>query len=1020
MMQQLMMFSVKKPSFGFLSRRSFEAVCIKNVKMSSVRLKYKDIKAPDASDPDFDPALKKKQSSRNIFDSLDQFVHRHIGPSEADHLKMLGTVGVDSLDQLINKTVPSHIRLKKPLQMAGPRGETEVLAELKSIMDQNEIFRSHLGTGYYGTLTPPVILRNILENPGWYTPYTPYQAEISQGRLQMLLNYQTMVSDLCGLPMANASLLDEATAAAEAMNMCLNSVRGKKKIAFLVSSDIHPQTLAVVRTRAEPLGVEIRVTSHTEFDFSNEDVFGILLQYPTSKGYIHQYEAITKKAHDSGAKVAVASDLLALCLLTPPGEWGADIVLGNSQRFGVPLGYGGPHAAFFATQKKMMRKMPGRIIGVSQDSRGMPALRMMLQTREQHIRRDKATSNICTAQALLANVASAYAIYHGPEGLKLIATKVLACATTFAAGLSDIGLSVGSPDFFDTVHVDLNGANNASDYLEAAARRRINVRMLDDNNMCISFDETNTAEHVNELIQIFAEVVGAKTSFDAQKWVQNNDVSVSKKFMRSSDFMSHPLFRMYHSETDMLRYLRSLEVKDLSLATAMIPLGSCTMKLNGTSEMIPVTWAKVGNLHPFAPLDQVRGYTEMMEGAQRDLEEITGFDGISLQPNSGAQGEYAGLLTIREYFRKNNQANRTICLIPQSAHGTNPASAAMAAMKVVVVKCDSEGNIDFEDLKSKAEKHSNNLAALMITYPSTHGVFEENIHEVCSLIHEHGGQVYMDGANMNAQTGLCCPAEMGADVCHLNLHKTFCIPHGGGGPGLGPIGVKKHLIPFLPGHPMLNETSTTGPIAASPYSSASILVISWMYIKLMGGSGLTDATKMAILNANYMACRLSEHYKILYTGINGTCAHEFIIDLSEFKSSVGIVEEDVAKRLQDYNFHAPTMSWPVVGTLMVEPTESEPLSELDRFCDAMISIREEIQEIANGAADKTDNVLKGAPHTADTVISDNWNRAYSREKAAYPMQYLRESKFWPTVGRLDNVYGDRNIMCSCPPLSAYE
>jgi len=989
--------------------------------MFSVRMQYKDsVKTSDEGpEHQIKDKLSQKSFGKSIFDSHDTFVHRHIGPSQADEFKMLHEMNFTSIDQLIEKTVPNHIRFKKPLQMDGPRGENEVLTQLASIMDKNAIFRSHIGTGYYNNIIPPVILRNILENPLWYTPYTPYQAEISQGRLQMLLNYQTMVSDLCGLPMANASLLDEATAAAEAMTMCFNSVRGKTKIAFLVSSDVHPQTLSVVRTRAEPLGIEIRVSSHTKFDFSNADVFGILLQYPTTTGKVNQYEIVTKEAHNSGAKVAVASDLLALCLLKPPGEWGADIVLGNSQRFGVPLGYGGPHAAFFATHQKLMRKMPGRIIGVSKDSRGKPALRMTLQTREQHIRRDRATSNICTAQALLANVSTAYAMYHGPEGLKHIATKVFACAKAFASGLKDIGLHVVSDDFFDTVHIDFKGIQNARNFLKAAALRQINLRILDQNNICVSFDETNTAEHINELVHIFAEVIGASTTFDAQMWAEENEISMSENFLRNSEFMTHSVFNSYHAETDMLRYLHSLVVKDLSLATAMIPLGSCTMKLNATSEMIPVTWSKVGNLHPFAPTEQVQGYTEMMEQLKSDLEELTGFDAISLQPNSGAQGEYAGLLVIREYLRSKNQYHRNICLIPKSAHGTNPASAAMCSMKVVVVKCDHEGNIDFGDLKSKAEKHSKNLAALMVTYPSTHGVFEENIKEVCSLIHEHGGQVYMDGANMNAQLGLCCPAEIGADVCHLNLHKTFCIPHGGGGPGLGPIGVKKHLISFLPGHP-LEKDPIVGPIAAAPYSSASILVISWMYIKLMGGSGLTHATKVAILNANYMASRLSEHYKILYTGINNTCAHEFIIDLSEFKKSIGIVEEDVAKRLQDYNLHAPTMSFPVIGTLMVEPTESEPLSEMDRFCDAMISIRKEIRDIENGTADRNDNVLKGAPHTADMVISDKWDRAYSREQAAYPLKYLKNNKFWPTVGRLDNVYGDRNIMCSCPPLDSYE
>lgn len=950
----------------------------------------------------------------HIFDAHDTFVRRHNGVnSEADLKTMLKVVGASSLDDLIAQTVPATIRLKEDLKLGPERGESSMLKEFHEMMDKNEIYRTHIGTGYHDVLTPTVILRNILENPAWYTPYTPYQAEISQGRLEMLLNYQTMIIDLTGMPVSNASLLDEATAAAEAMTM----VWAAKKPKFLISEDCHPQTIEVMKTRAKQIGIEIVVQSHTEFDFSQSDVSGILVQYPTTYGTIHDYRDLTTKAHDGGAKVVVAADLLSLASLTPPGEWGADCVVGSAQRFGVPMGFGGPHAAFFAVTDGLKRKMPGRIIGVSRDSRGKPALRMAMQTREQHIRRDKATSNICTAQALLANIAAAYGVYHGPQGLKQISEKVHAFAKVFAAGCTQLNIPVASNDFFDTVHLVVPG--QADKFVQACLDNQINIRRVDGDNVCVTFDEATLDSHVNELVNIFGSVVGHELSFDARATADSIDLSFPSGLTRSSEYLTHPVFHMYHSETDMLRYLYSLQMKDLSLCTAMIPLGSCTMKLNATSEMIPVTWPKVGNMHPFAPVEQTKGYTEMLSTIVSDLAEITGFYTVSMQPNAGSQGEYAGLLTIMAYHRSRGEGDRNICLIPVSAHGTNPASAVMSGMKVVVVKCDSEGNIDWEDLKAKVEKHSSNLGALMVTYPSTHGVFEENIREVCDLIHEHGGQVYMDGANMNAQVGLCTPGDMGADVCHLNLHKTFCIPHGGGGPGMGPIGVAKQLAPFLPSHPIIpcGGEQGIGAIAAAPYSSASILPISWMYIRMMGGQGLKRATEIAILNANYMAARLSEHFNILYTGKNGFCAHEFILDLRPFKK-VGIVEEDVAKRLMDYNFHAPTMSWPVVGTLMVEPTESEPLYELDRMCDALISIRKEIAEIEMGIVDEKDNLLKNAPHTSD-MITGEWNRPYSRERAVFPMEYLKQNKFWPTTGRLDNVYGDRNVVCSCPPIESY-
>eukprot|EP00462_Mataza_sp_D1_P001108 CAMPEP_0175091336 /NCGR_PEP_ID=MMETSP0086_2-20121207/1843_1 /TAXON_ID=136419 /ORGANISM="Unknown Unknown, Strain D1" /LENGTH=929 /DNA_ID=CAMNT_0016364061 /DNA_START=190 /DNA_END=2979 /DNA_ORIENTATION=+ len=928
---------------------------------------------------------------------------------------MVKATGFDSLDALTSATVPSQIRMAEPLQVGEPQSETEQLAKFKKMMSQNVVARSHIGMGYYDTHVPFVILRNILENPGWYTPYTPYQAEISQGRLEMLLNYQTMVADICGMTVANASLLDEGTAAAEAMNM----FRKPKKSTFLVSSRCHPQTIACIQTRAEPVDVTVKVMDEKDFDLSDGDVFGALVQYPDTHGTVEDYTALAEKVHSGGAKLVVASDLLALTLLTPPGEWGADAVVGTTQRFGVPMGFGGPHAAFFATTDAFKRKIPGRIVGVSRDSRGKPAIRMAMQTREQHIRRDKATSNICTAQALLANTAVAYAIYHGPEGLTTIAKKVHAMAVTFAAGAASAGLTPPAGQFFDTVLLGTDGKSDA--YMAAAEAKGINLRKIDDNNISVAWDETNTADHINELVQILASVSGVSTNFDANTAVEGLDLGFSPSVTRTSPFLTHPVFNLYHSETDMLRYLYSLQSKDLSLATAMIPLGSCTMKLNATAEMIPITWPEVGGIHPFAPAHQTKGYKEMIEDLEKDLCDITGFHAVSLQPNAGAQGEYAGLLAIRAYHRSNGDHHRNICLIPVSAHGTNPASAVMAGMKVVVVACNDEGGIEWSDLVAKTEKHSNELAAIMVTYPSTFGVFDENIRDVCKLIHDHGGQVYMDGANMNAQVGLCSPGGIGADVCHLNLHKTFCIPHGGGGPGMGPIGVAKQLAPFLMTHPIVptGGDQAVGPVCSAPWSSASILPISYMYIKMMGSSGLKTATELAILNANYMAARLKDYYKVLYTGSNNTCAHEFIIDLRDLKASCNIVEEDVAKRLQDYNFHAPTMSWPVSGTLMIEPTESEPLYELDRLCDALIAIRAEIAEIESGAADKDNNVLKNAPHTADVVISDSWDKPYSREKAAYPLAYLKRSKFWPSVGRLDNVYGDRNVVCSCPPLEDY-
>ncbi len=944
----------------------------------------------------------------------DSFVRRHIGASSSGIQQMLTAIGCDSLDEMIDKTVPAAIRIKQSLQLGEARGEHELLQELKAIASKNQVWRSYIGTGYYNCITPPIIQRNILENPGWYTQYTPYQAEISQGRLEALLNFQTMIIDLTGLEIANASLLDEGTAAAEAMTMAAGLAKNKGN-KFFVSSDCHPQTISVVKTRAIPLGIEVVIAKHAEFEF-DKNYFGALLQYPASDGAIYDYTDVIAEIHAQGGLAIVAADLLALTLIKSPAEFGADIAIGSAQRFGVPFGYGGPHAAYMATKEAYKRQMPGRMIGVSKDVHGRPALRLALQTREQHIRRDKATSNICTAQVLLAIMASMYAVYHGAEGLKRIAQRVNLLTATLAKSLENLGHTVTHQAFFDTIRIELKGIS--SDEIKArAATKQINLRYLADNAIAISLDETVSKQDLLDLIAIFSGDQLRITNYELR--ITNSQFVIRNSLIRNSPYLTHPVFNSYHSESELLRYIYRLQAKDLSLTTSMIPLGSCTMKLNATSEMIPVTWAEFGNIHPFVPLEQTQGYQILFEQLEAWLAEITGFAGVSLQPNAGSQGEYAGLLTIREYHLHRGQTNRHICLIPTSAHGTNPASAVMAGMKVVTVNCDNEGNIDVNDLKSKAEKHQHELASLMVTYPSTHGVFEESIKDICDIIHYYGGQVYMDGANMNAQVGLCRPGDIGADVCHLNLHKTFCIPHGGGGPGMGPICVAPQLVPFLPKHPFNGEPEQTT-ISAAPWGSASILTISWVYIALMGAKGLKLATEVAILNANYMAQRLAPHYPILYTGKNGLVAHECIIDLHDCKAIAGIEVDDVAKRLMDYGFHAPTMSWPVAGTMMIEPTESESKAELDRFCDAMISIKQEVNAIASGAMDKLDNPLKNAPHTAETLLADDWSHAYTRTQAAYPAPWLKEHKFWTSVGRIDNAFGDRNFVCSCLPIEAYE
>ena len=928
---------------------------------------------------------------------------------------MLKVCGYETLDDLVDATVPQSIRIVEPLNLPAARSEYGLLNEMRSVAAKNQVFKSSIGMGYYDTVTPPVIQRNVIENPGWYTPYTPYQAEISQGRLEALLNFQTMVTDLTGMEIANASLLDEGTAAAEAMQMA-HSLKGKEdNNRIFVSDACHPQTIDVLQTRAKALGIEVVAGNHNAFDFSQK-VFAALIQYPNTYGSAHDYRAFVEKAHAADALVIVASDLLALTLLTPPGEWGADIVVGNAQRFGVPLGYGGPHAAFFATRDAFKREMPGRLVGVSRDARGLPALRLTLQTREQHIRREKATSNICTAQALLANVASFYACYHGPEGLTAIAQRVHLMATVLATVLKNLGFDVNSDVFFDTLQIGL-GNKSARELIKFAEKHRVNLRYIDAHSVGVSLDETTSQEDLEMLVKVFNN--DKDTEFNLDHLAAKADVEIPEPFARSSKFLQHPVFNTHHSETEMMRYIRKLEAKDFGLDKGMIPLGSCTMKLNAAAEMYPVTWPEFGRIHPFAPLSQTRGYQELFAELEEWLAEITGFSAVSLQPNAGSQGELAGLLVIRAYHEDRSEGSRNVCLIPTSAHGTNPASAIMAGMKVVAVKCDQLGNIDVADLRAKAAENKDNLSCLMMTYPSTHGVFEETVKEICEVIHQHGGQVYMDGANMNAQVGLCRPGDIGADVCHLNLHKTFCIPHGGGGPGMGPICVAEHLADFLPGHPVVNlgGENPIGSISAAPWGSASILTIPWIYIRLMGPDGLTEATKVAILTANYVARRLEKFFPVLYKGASGTVAHECIIDLRPYKS---VTAEDVAKRLMDYGFHAPTLSWPVPGTLMVEPTESEDQAELDRFCDAMIAIHGEIQRIEKGEWDKANNPLKNAPHPADVIAADDWNHPYTRAQAAYPLKSLRDAKYWPPVGRVDNVFGDRNVMCSCAGMENYK
>ncbi|MDZ8108927.1 MAG: aminomethyl-transferring glycine dehydrogenase [Nostoc sp. DedQUE12a] len=965
-----------------------------------------------------------KSSDRHLQNETSQklsnFAPRHIGPNSDDIQQMLEVLGFSSLDDLIDQTVPQAIRLKQPLNLPEAESEYAALGLLKKVASNNQVFRSYIGMGYYDSITPPVIARNILENPGWYTAYTPYQPEIAQGRLEALLNFQTLIIDLTGLEIANASLLDEATAAAEAMSLSYGVSKNKAN-SYFVSRDCHPQTIDVLQTRAQPLGIKIIVGNHQTFDFE-EPVFGVLLQYPASDGTIYDYRAFIEKAHAQGALVTVAADPLSLTLLTPPGEFGADIAVGSTQRFGIPLGFGGPHAAYFATKEEYKRSVPGRIVGVSKDALGKPALRLALQTREQHIRREKATSNICTAQVLLAVMASMYAVYHGPAGLKQIAENIHSLTVLLAEGLKRLGYKISSENFFDTLRVEL-GSHNLEDILATSEQLQINLRIFDATAVGVSLNETTTIDDVLDILAIFAG--NKELPFTLEEWISpSSSSSPHLSLPRQSSYLTHPVFNRYHSETELLRYLHRLESKDLSLTTSMIPLGSCTMKLNATAEMIPVTWEEFGKIHPFAPSSQTQGYQILFQQLEAWLAEITGFAGISLQPNAGSQGEYAGLLVIRQYHQNRGEEHRNVCLIPTSAHGTNPASAVMCGMKVVAVACDSQGNIDVDDLKAKAEKHKQELAALMVTYPSTHGVFEESIKEICAIVHTHGGQVYMDGANMNAQVGICRPGDIGADVCHLNLHKTFCIPHGGGGPGMGPIGVASHLVPFLPGHPVVTidksaGKSHLGAVAAAPWGSASILVISWMYIAMMGTAGLTQATKVAILNANYIAKRLESYYPVLYQGKNGLVAHECILDLRSLKKSAAIEIDDVAKRLMDYGFHAPTVSWPVGGTIMVEPTESESKQELDRFCDALIAIRQEIAEIESGKADVQDNLLKNAPHTAESLLSGEWDHPYSREQAAYPAPWTREHKFWPAVGRIDAAFGDRNFVCSCLPMDAY-
>ena len=942
----------------------------------------------------------------------EDFIRRHIGPSGDEVAAMLDVIGVASLDALIDAAVPDGIRIDAPLDLGAPQTETAVIDRLRAIAARNQVYTSMIGMGFSGTITPPVIARNILENPGWYTAYTPYQPEISQGRLEALLNFQTMVSDLTGMEIANASLLDEATAAAEAMAMCKRVTKLPSDV-FFVDADCHPQTINVVETRAEPLGIKVLVGDPAT-DLFGADPYAVLLQYPGSGGEVRDHRALISELKDRGVMVAIAADLLALTLLTPPGEMGADVAVGTSQRFGVPMMFGGPHAGYLATRDEFKRSLPGRLVGVSKDPKDRMALRLALTTREQHIRREKATSNICTAQVLLAIMAGAYAVYHGPEGLRTIAERVHRLTSIFAAGLRDGGVEVVNDAWFDTLSVRVDGP--ADEVIQAAEDRRINLRLVDNHTIGVSFDETTSAPYVDALFEVFGVTATVADFEDAPDGLL--DV-----LRRTSPYLTHPVFHRHRSETEMLRYLRKLQQRDMALDRTMIPLGSCTMKLNATVEMLPVSWPEFANIHPYAPLDQAAGYLELIRELEGWLAEITGYDAVSLQPNAGSQGEYAGLLAIRGYHQSRGEGRRNICLIPASAHGTNPASATMAGLTVVVVATDDHGNVDGADLRAKAEAHSDNLAALMITYPSTHGVFEADVREICDVIHRHGGQVYIDGANLNALVGIAKPGEFGGDVSHLNLHKTFTIPHGGGGPGVGPIGVRAHLEPFLPGHPLVEDQpgprDGVGPVAAAPWGSAGILPIPWVYIALMGAEGLTLASKVAILNANYVAKRLESHYPVLYTGPGGFVAHECIIDVRDFKHHPGVTVDDFAKRLVDYGFHAPTMSFPVAGTLMIEPTESENLAELDRFCDAMIAIRQEVDRVAAGEWPTDDNPLHNAPHTAEDVVADEWPHPYARELAAYPVDSLRGDKYWSPVGRIDNVYGDRNVMCACPPIEDY-
>ena len=949
--------------------------------------------------------------------STDKFVNRHNGPRANDVKVMLSKIGVNSIDELIDQTIPAAIRLKAPLSLEAGMTEYNYHKHLRAIASKNKVFKTYIGLGYNNTIIPPVVQRNVLENPGWYTAYTPYQAEIAQGRLEAILNFQTMIMDLTGMEIANASLLDESTAAAEAMTMLFSS-RSREQVKngatkFFVSNECYPQTIDLLKTRSAPLGIvlEIGDWKTAQLDAS---VYGLILQYPTVDGKVNDYATFVKDAKANGTAIAVAADILSLVLLTPPGEWGADVVFGNTQRFGVPMGYGGPHAAFFACREEYKRIIPGRIIGVSVDAQGNPALRMALQTREQHIRRDKATSNICTAQALLAIMASMFAVYHGPEGINGIAQQVHLSALALAAELKKLGYTVDNDAFFDTIKI--SGTDNAK-IKQLAEAAEINFRYANDG-IAISLDQTTDADDLNAIIDIFAKAANKLGSKVTQQIIFSQKSPLT---YRKSEILTHPIFNSYHSESEMMRYIKRLENKDLSLTHSMISLGSCTMKLNAASELMPITWPEFAHIHPFVPIEQAAGYLEIINALDRSLSEITGFAKMSFQPNSGAQGEYSGLLVIQAYHQSRGDAHRNIALIPTSAHGTNPASAAMCGMKIVLVKCDEKGNIDVADIREKATLHKDNLSCLMVTYPSTHGVYEESIIEITNIIHEYGGQVYMDGANMNAQVGLTSPGNIGADVCHLNLHKTFAIPHGGGGPGMGPIGVAKQLVPFLPSHTLIKTGGEKGisAVSAAPFGSSLILLISYGYIKMLGGEGVTDATKIAILNANYIKESLKDHYPTLYSGKNGRCAHEMILDCAEFKRQAGVEVGDIAKRLMDYGYHAPTVSFPVHDTLMVEPTESESKEELDRFCSVMIAIKMEIDEIISGNADKEDNVIKNAPHTAKSVISDDWKHSYSREKAVYPLKWVKDAKFWPSVARVDNAHGDRNLICACPPIEAY-